>query len=624
VPLKKELGFLDVFCIGTGAMISSGLFILPGILYAVVGPGVFLGYLLAAVLLLPAVVSKAELATALPKAGGDYFFIDRSLGPTFGMLAGVAAWASLALKTAFALIGLGAFTRLLWPGLSLLEVRLVALGFCILFTLVNLWGAKHAGRLQIGLVALLLVLLCGYVVLGVGKVEASRYTPLLPNGVNAVMLGAAMAFVSFGGLTKIASVAEEVRSPGRNLPLAMFVAGAVVAVMYVAVTFVTVGVVPGGSLSDSLTPISLGGEALWPKVGLVVMSVAAILAFVSTANAGILAASRTPLAMSRDGLLPEFFSRVGARRGTPHYAILFTSAFIGASLFMDLTLFIKSASAMKILLFGFSIVALILLRESRVATYKPKFRSPLYPWLHAAGIAAYVFLLIELGSLPLLVAGAILGCGVVWYALYAKTRVARESALTHLAQRIASRTFASHDLEAELAQIIHDRDGGIEDRFDRLVRECTILDLPGTGPYGEGPVSRDDLFQAVAERLARRLDMPPAEVLRLLGEREELSSTVIRPGLAIPHIVVEGTGRFDILLARIRQGIPFLPDAAPVHAVFVLIGSADERNYHLRALAAVAEIAQDPHFDRRWRRAKTPEDLRRLILHSKRRRLQDE
>ena len=616
MPLKKELGFLDVFCIGTGAMISSGLFILPGILYALVGPGVFLGYLLAAVLLLPAVVSMAELTTALPKAGGDYFFIGRSLGPTFGMLAGVAAWASLALKTAFALLGLGAFTRILWPHLSLLEVRLIALGFCVLFTLVNLWGAKHAGRLQIGLVALLLVLLCGYVVVGMGKVEASRYTPLLPHGVNAVMLGAAMAFVSFAGLTKVANVAEEVRSPGRNLPLGMFVSGAVVALAYVAVVFVTVGVVPGDVLSDSLTPISLGGDALWPKVGLVAMSVAAILAFVSTANAGILAASRTPMAMSRDGLLPGFFGRVGVWRGTPHYAILFTSALVGTSLFMDLTLFIKSASAMMILVFAFDIVALILLRESRVATYQPKFRSPLYPWLHAAGIAAYVFLLIELGSLPLLVAGAILGCGVVWYTLYAKTRVARESALTHLAQRIASRTFAGHDLEAELAQIIHERDGGIEDRFDRLVGECTILDL-------EGPVSRDGLFQAVAEKLARRLDMPPAEVLRLLGEREELSSTVIRPGLAIPHIVVEGTGRFDILLARIREGTPFLPDAAPVHAVFVLIGSADERNYHLRALAAVAEIAQDPHFDRRWRRAKTPEDLRRLILHSKRRRLQD-
>jgi APA family basic amino acid/polyamine antiporter len=617
MALKKDLGFLDVFCISSGAMISSGLFVLPGILFALVGPGVWMGYLLAAILLIPAVVSKAELATALPKAGGTYFFIDRSIGPTFGMLGGLAAWASLALKTAFALIGLGAIARILWPGLNLLEVRFIALGFCVLFTLVNLFGAKHAGRLQVGLVAVLLLLLGGYVALGMGRIEFSRYTPLLPHGANALMLGTAMAFVSFGGLTKVASVAEEVRDPGRNLPLGMFVSGAVVSVAYVAVVLVTVGVVPGESLSGSLTPISLGGEAVWPKVGLIAMSIAGVLAFVSTANAGILAASRAPFAMSRDGLLPEFFGRVNERRGTPHYAILFTSAFIGASLFMDITLFVKSASAMKILLFAFCIVSLILLRESRVATYEPKYRSPLYPWLHAAGIVAYVFLLIELGSLPLLVAGAILGCGMVWYALYAKARVARESALTHLAQRIASRAFAGHDLETELAEIVRGRNGGIEDRFDRLVRECVILDLAGD-------VSRDDLFRAVAEKLAWRLDMPPAEILRLLREREELSSTVIRPGLAIPHIVVEGAARFEILLVRSREGTVFSPGDAPVHAVFVLIGSADERNYHLRALTAVAEIAQDPHFDRRWRRARDVDGLRQLILHSKRRRLEGE
>ena len=613
MPLKRELGFLAVFCLASGAMISSGLFVLPGILYGVVGPGVWLCYVLAAVFLLPALFAKAELATALPKAGGDYFHIDRSIGPTFGMLGGLVAWASLAFKTAFALIGLGAFAKLLWPALTLLEVRFIALGFCVLFTLINLWGAKHAGRLQIGLVVALLVLLCGYVVLGLGKIDSSRHTPLLPHGANALMLGAAMAFVSFGGLTKVASVAEEVRNPGRTLPWGMFASAGVVTVAYVGVVVVTVGVVSGETLAGSLTPITLGGEAIWPRVGTVAMSVAAVLAFVSTANAGILAASRAPLAMSRDGLLPEFFSQVSAKRGTPHYAILFTAAFIGASLFMDITLFVKSASAMKILLFGFSILSVILLRESRVPTYEPKFRSPLYPWLQGAGIVVYVFLLVELGSLPLLITGGVLGCGLVWYALYAKTRVARESALTHLAQRIAARTFADHDLEAELAEIVRARDGGVEDRFDRLVRECEVLDVAGAA-------SRDELFRAVAEKLAWRLDMPPAEILRLLHEREEATSTVIRPGLAIPHIVVQGTGRFEILLARSREGVVFSPDAAPVHAVFVLVGSMDERNYHLRALTAVAEIAQDPHFDRRWRKASDAEALRHLILRSKRRR----
>jgi len=617
VSLRKHLGFIDVFCIATGAMISSGLFVLPGAIFEQIGSAVWVAYLLAAILLLPALVSKAELTTALPKSGGDYFFIDRSIGPTFGMLGGLAAWASVSLKTAFALLGLGFSARILLPELTWFDVRLIALGFCVFFTLVNLWGAKHAGRLQIGLVAFLLLILVVYVLFGCRRVEVKRYTPLLPQGINPLMMAAAAVFVSFGGLTKVASVAEEVKNPGRNLPLGMFVAYVVVTLLYVAVLMVTVGVVPAELLSGSRIPISLGGNALWSKAGLVAMSVAAILAFVSTANAGILAASRGPLAMSRDGLLPEFFSRVNDWRGTPHYAILFTSAFIGASLFMELTLFIKSASAMMILLFAFSIVALILLRESRVSTYQPSFRSPLYPWLHAAGIVVYAFLLIELGSLPLLVAGGIMGCGLLWYALYAKTRVARESALTHFAQRIASRTFADHDLEAELAEIVRARDGAVEDRFDQLVRDCVILDLPGK-------ISRDGLFNIFAENLSTRLDMEHDEIVALLNEREQSSSTVIRSGLAIPHIIVEGANRFDILLARCSEGVVFSSDKEPVHAVFVLIGSADERNYHLRALTAVAEIAQDPNFDRRWRRAKDINSLRLLILHSKRLRHQEE
>jgi len=188
--------------------------------------------------------------------------------------------------------------------------------------------------------------------------------------------------------------------------------------------------------------------------------------------------------------------------------------------------------------------------------------------------------------------------------------------LTRLAQRIASRTFPSHDIEEELAELVRARNGGISDRFDRLVSDCVILDLPG-------PMTRNDLFRAISEKLATRLDMPPNEILRLLHERENLSSTVVRQGLAIPHILVDGGGRFDVLLARIRGGAEFSPDDKPVFAVFVLIGSSDERNYHLRALTAVAEIAQDPSFDKRWHDAKDADELRQSILQSKRRRIKE-
>ena len=79
--LRKDLGLFDVFCIASGAMISSGLFILPGLAYAKAGPAVVVAYIIASLLVIPAMLSKAELATAMPKAGGTYFYIDRSMGP---------------------------------------------------------------------------------------------------------------------------------------------------------------------------------------------------------------------------------------------------------------------------------------------------------------------------------------------------------------------------------------------------------------------------------------------------------------------------------------------------------------------------------------------------------------
>ena len=102
--LRKDLGLLAIFCIASGAMISSGLFVLPGIAFAAAGPSVILAYLLAGALALPALFSKAELSTAMPKAGGTYFYIERSLGGGFGTIGGMAAWLSLTFKTAFALL----------------------------------------------------------------------------------------------------------------------------------------------------------------------------------------------------------------------------------------------------------------------------------------------------------------------------------------------------------------------------------------------------------------------------------------------------------------------------------------------------------------------------------------
>jgi APA family basic amino acid/polyamine antiporter len=108
MSLKKQIGFLGVFSIASGAMISSGIFVLPGLAFEKAGPAVFLSYFLAGVLGLVGILSVIELSTAMPKAGGDYYFVSKTFGPMLGTVSGILSWVALSLKSAFAVYGITA------------------------------------------------------------------------------------------------------------------------------------------------------------------------------------------------------------------------------------------------------------------------------------------------------------------------------------------------------------------------------------------------------------------------------------------------------------------------------------------------------------------------------------
>ncbi len=612
--LKRELGLLGIFCIASGAMVSSGLFILPSLAFAKAGPAAILSYLLAGMLMIPAVLATAELATAMPRAGGSYFFIERSLGTLTGTLGGLANWFSIAFKSAFALVGIGAFLQLIYPDVSYTQVRLIAVGSCLLFTFINLTSVKITGRLQISLVLLLLGILVSYVFYGLQAVHPPRYFPFMPFGSKTMLAVTGLVFISYGGLTKVASVGEEVKNPGRNIPLGIFSAFVIINLLYVLVVGVTVGVLDAQQLKSSLTPICLGASTFMGAFGAVIVAVAAMCAFVTTANAGILAASRNPLAMSRDGVLPKFLGKVSKRFGTPYVSIFLTSAFmVVVILFLTLEELVKTASTLMLLLFILVNLSVIMMRAAKISSYRPKFRSPLCPWIQLLGIAAYGFLIFEMGSVPLAITGGFMGLGAVWYLSYVRPNVKRQSALMHVVERVTAKELVTGGLEDELRDILIERDNIIEDRFDRLVKGCAILDV-------KGPLPLEKFFQKAAEVLSPRVGIEPKRLFELLMERERQSTTAIHPGLAVPHIIIEGSGKFDLLLARCEEGVSFSPSLSPVHTAFILVGTPDERNFHLRALMAIAQITQEPGFEKNWLNARGPEELRNILLTSNRRR----
>ncbi len=607
--LQKELGLLDVFCIAAGAMISSGLFILPGIAYAKTGSSVIISYLIASVIIIPTLFSMAELTTAMPKCGGDYFFIDRSMGPGMGTIGGLASWFALSAKTAFALFGIGVFVQLFNPGLTEFNIKLIAVFFCVIFTIVNLVGVKHAGRTQVLLVSGLLCLLIVYIVAGFFYVEPSRFEPFTPFGISPIFATAGLVFVSFMGLTKVCSVAEEIRKPKRNIPLGMFLAWGVISALYIAVVFVTIGLLDHTVLMSSLMPISLGAEVFMGDIGRIALGVAAVLAFITTANAGLLSSSRYPVAMSKDQLLPGFFRRL-SKRGTPVVSIVFTAGFmISIILFLDLEGLVKTASTLMLLLFIFVNLSMIMMRESKIRYYRPSIRTPLYPWVQLAGIGCYIFLIFEMGGIPLLFVGVFMLFGFCWYWFFARDKIWREYTLLHVAERVTGMKSTGYLVDEELREILIDRDEITEKRFEELIRHCEIVDLP------KYP-NPDKFAHLMAGKLAEKLGTSENKLYRLLKKRETDSNIMVHPGIAIFSHMIRGRNKFEMILVRSRKGIILSDRVDPVHAFLTIIASPDQKSFYMHALMWIVQIAERTDFEIDWVTAEDTEELRTIVLRA--------
>jgi amino acid transporter len=433
--LERDLDLPSVLAISIGAMIGSGIFILPALALKIAGPAVIFAYALAGLLVVPAALSKSEMATAMPEAGGTYIYIERGMGPLLGTIAGVGTWFSLSFKGALALVGGVPYLLLLFD----LPLKPVALGLAAVLILINIAGAKQTGRLQVAIVVVMLAALGWFAAGSAPSVQSANYTDLFADGIGGLLAATGLVFVSYAGVTKVASVAEEVEEPGRNIPIGILGSLAFTTALYVAIVAVLVGVTDPGSVAGSLTPMAVAAEATLGRTGVVAVILAAILALISTANAGILSSSRYPFAMSRDQLAPSSLSTVSERFGTPVASITLTGAVLLVLIaFVPILDIAKLASAFQILVFGLINLAVVAFREGS-AEYDPEFTSPLYPWMQIFGAITGLLLLTQMGAVALVGAAVITVGSIAWYLLYVRARVNREGAATDAVRRRVGR-----------------------------------------------------------------------------------------------------------------------------------------------------------------------------------------
>ena len=607
--LTRSLGLRHVFALSTGAMLSSGLFLLPGLAAAKAGPSAVLAYLLAGCLAVPAMLSVSELATALPKAGGAYYFLERALGPAVGTVAGFGTWLSLVLKDAFAMVGMSAYLVLIVD----VDPTMLALVLIGLFTLVNVVGSKASASMQLGLVVVVLSAMAWFVVQGLWEtadrgVDGSNLDPFFTHGGSGLVAVIGLVFVSYGGLTKVASAAEEVEDPSQRIPQGMALSLATATVLYTLGVLVTVAVVPADVLHGDLAPIHTAAEAVMPKVGVWLVVVAALAAFASAVNAGILAAARYPMAMARDGLLPAWMGGLG-RFGTPVFGVVSTGAAIAlVVLAFDAEAIAKLASAFVLLTLGLVNLAVLVLRASEIKSYAPSFRSPLYPWTQLVGIAISGYLISRLGSAALVFVGVVTAVGWAWHHLYATPRTERAGAIRHVFRRWGREADDSLEREISAAMAGH----GLRDRDDYagLIARAVVLSIP------EGA----DIGEAAARASTVLSDRIGVSTERVTERFLETGSLWIQPSsdhpTATPVALFEVLDVDQLVIVRASSGIR-IPAAwggsgERVNALFFLAGTTAEPG---RALRLAGELAGFLHTGARaCGQAATEDEVKTALL----------
>ncbi|WP_246984274.1 amino acid permease [Halorientalis marina] len=468
--LAKDLGPLAALTIGVGTMIGAGIFVLPGEAAGVAGPLVAASFVVGGVISLFTALSASELGTAMPKAGGSYYYVNHALGPLFGSIAGMGNWMGLAFASAFYMIGFGGFLielvaipRLDLVVLVLDPTQVAALVAGTAFVLVNYVGAKETGRLQNIIVVTLVAILTVFTVLGALSADLSTLTPIAPFGLDSLLPGTALVFVSFLGFAKITTVAEEIKNPGRNLPLAIVGSVVIVTVMYAIIMVVLMGVINWDVLAQSSTPvIDVAEVAFGNALGLSVVGgglilFAGLLATASSANASILASSRINFAMGRDKLITAWLNEIHSRFATPYRSIAVTGAFILAFIAVgDIKTLAKAGSVLHLIVYGLMNLALIVMREADVPEYQPDFTVPLYPFTPILGAVLSFGLIAFMAPIEIALSLAFVGFGIVWYLGYVRTRADKQGIL---GQYILSRSETMPDAAVSAAAGVQP-DGG--------------------------------------------------------------------------------------------------------------------------------------------------------------------
>lgn len=400
--LKPTLGWPHLVALGIGAIVGTGIYVLPGEAAGLAGPGMMLSFLIAGAVCAAAALCYAEMATLMPRAGSAYTYSYAVMGETVAWVVGWCLILEYTVVCAAVAVGWAGYASGLlltwWPDApqQLLKgpedggvVNLPAVFIAMVVAGLLALGTRESARVNFILVLVKLVALAGFIVLALPAFNGAHFTPFLPEGfwahdVNGVKFGvmgaASIIFFAFYGFDAISTASEETKNPARDLTIGIVGSMVICTLVYMAVAAAAIGAMPPARFATSAEPLAFIIRELGHPDAARLIGLAAIVAMPTVIMVFMYGQTRVFFAMARDGLLPRGLASVHSRLGTPVAVTLFTgliAAILGGVL--PLSRILSVANAGTLAAFIATAIAMMLLRVQQPARPR-RFKTPLW-WL---------------------------------------------------------------------------------------------------------------------------------------------------------------------------------------------------------------------------------------------------
>lgn len=432
--LKKTLGALELTMLGVGAIIGTGIFVLTGVAAAdYAGPALVLSFILSGLACTFAALCYAELSAMIPISGSAYTFGYVGLGEIWAWLIGWDLILEYCIAVSAVAIGWSGYivNLLSAVGINIPAafasapgsggiVNLPAMLIIVLISGLLLAGAKESAKLNNILVAVKIIVVLLFIALGVSHVKPDNWTPFMPYGWGGVFSGAAIVFFAFIGFDAVATAAEEVKNPQKDLPKGIVGSLLICTVLYIAVSAILTGMVPYLDFRDNAAPVAYALASVGINWGSALVSVGAVAGITSVLLVMTYGSTRLFFSLSRDGLLPKVFSDVSAKTGTPVKSTILVM--IACSLvagFFPIGKVAELVNMGTLAAFVIVCISVIILRKRRPELERP-FKVPLVPLVPLLGVAFCLFLMTQLPAFTKIAFIIWIAIGLVIYLVYGR------------------------------------------------------------------------------------------------------------------------------------------------------------------------------------------------------------